>query len=528
MQAGPRAGALFRQAGVTAIYLVALVVFRQISVNHWIILTGFHLVALLLVPYRYWPALFAGDVARLAYVSYTCVDQFGLLWALINLIPFVAYAAPVVWFFRERHRLFPEHSAVNVPALVSCSLIVAALATAVTIGQLQITPLPHGYVIHYGEVIARLMLGNFMGVLTVTPIALVGWQSTVGRSWRQWSQGLTESRLVIESVYTLVPVAFLSWLGTRDAQLRPVAQMAMFLPVVVLAMRHGWKGAAVAGTMASLGIVYLMPTTNDLATLQAETLVALAIGTMLLVGACVTVSDGRAERHHTQMRLNLALAQRNVYLGEAQMRATAQGLDHLRGSIQGAFDMILRRLHYLQPVADEAGYRQHILHAQEQLFRLTDAMHPSLLGDRGLPAALAHGALPRLLNEAGVKYWCDLRGPVSGFPQTMHLAAYRIVAEAIAVACAERDVSDVLVKIRCGTQRRPWLVIMVEARKHQARACQVDWEGLLPSLRFCASGLGHKAIHDRAATFEGSVRERSSPLRGRLTVSLLEPSHSHA
>lgn len=528
MQAGPRAGALFRQAGVTAIYLIALVVFRQISVNHWIILTGFHLAALLLVPYRYWPALFVGDTARLAYVSYTCLGQFGLPWALVNLIPFVAYAAPIVWFFRERCRLFPDRDTVNVPALVACSLAVAALATAVTIGQLQITPLPPGYVIHYGEVIARLVLGNFMGVLTVTPIALVWRQSVAGRSWRQWSQGLAESRLFIESVCALVPVAFLAWLGARDAQLRPVAQMAMFLPVVVLAMRHGWKGAAVAGTMASLGIVFLMPATNDLATLQAETLVALAIGTMLLIGARMTVSDGRAEQHHAQMRLTLALAQRNVYLGEAQMRATAQGLDHLRGSIQGVFDLMLRRLRHLQPVVDEAGYRQHVQQAQEQLFRLTDAMHPSLLGERGLPAALAHGALPRLLNEAGVRYWCNLRGPVSGFPQAMHLAAYRIVAEAIAAACADRDVSDVLVKIRCGTQHRPWLVIMVETRKQQARACQVDWEGLLPNLRLCASGLGHKAIRDRAATFEGSMRERTSPYRGRLTVSLLEPNHLHA
>jgi len=519
-------GALLRQAGVAAIYLIALVLFRQVSINHWILLSGFHLAVLMLVPYRYWPALFVGDFARLAYVSYTCLDQFGPTWALINLIPGIAYEAPVVWWFRERRRLFPSPSAVNMLMFVACALVVAFVATGVTLGQVQLTPLPPGYVIHYGEVIARLTLGNFMGILTVTPTVLVIQQSVVAAngSWNRWWHEAMDSRLFLESVFAVVPsLGLLGWIGHTDAHARGVAQMAMFLPVVIMAMRHGWKGAAVAGTMASIGIVLLMPVTNDHATLQAETLVALSISTMLLVGARVAALDRKVAERHADMQMALALAQRNVHLGEAQMRATAVALDQCRDTVEGVFNLMLGRLRHLQPVIDDAGYRRHVFNTQEQLYRLTDTLQPVAMRERGLPAALVHGALPRQLNEAGLKYWCDLRGPVSYFPQALQLSIYRIVAEGIALACSGREVSEVLVKIRCGLRHRPWVVLMIETRRQPGRVEQVKWEPLLSNLRSSASGLGKQAIEDRAATFEGRVRERRLREGQRLVVSLLEP-----
>lgn len=517
-----------RQAGVAAIYLIALFLFRQVSINHWIILTGFHLAVMLLVPYRYWPALFVADVARLAYVSFMCLDQFGPAWALVNLIPSIAYEAPIVWWFRERVRLFPSPGAVNMPAFVLCTLIVSLIATGITLGQIQLTPLPPGYVLHYGELSARLILGNFMGVLTITPLALVlhqGWVSLQRNPGHRWHDAF-DNRLFLESAFAVIPIlGFLGWLGHADAHAREVSQMAMFIPVVIMAMRHGWKGAAVAGAMASIAIVLLMPATNDHGTLQAETLVALAISTMLLIGARLTVLDRRAAEKQFDMHMALALAQRNVHLGEAQMRATAQALDQVRDSVQAVFNLMLGRLRHLQPVVDDTGYRRHAHNAQEQLFRLTDTLHPTF--ERGVQGALMQGALPRLLHEAGVKYWCDLRGPVSFFSKSLQMAVYRIVAEAIALACQGREVSEVLVKIRCGLRRRPWLVVLIETRTNPAQAMHVRWDTLMPSLRSSATGLGFQAIEDRAATFEGRVHQRRLQQGRRLVVSLLEPRPPH-
>lgn len=531
MRVGSWMGTLLRQALVAGVYLAALFLFRVVSIQHWFILTGVHLVALLLVPYRYWLALFIGDAVRLAYVSYICLDQYGLLWAAINTIPSIAYEAPVVWWCRERWRLFPSRGTVDMPIFVLCALIIAIIATAETLGQLQITPLPASYVIHYGAVTARMVLGNFMGVLTVAPIALVIHQSFMAADfrWRRWLQALLESRFLAESALGVLPlIASLVWLGMHNPQIRAMAQMAMFLPVVFMAFRHGWQGAAVAGTLASLGIVTLMPVTNDPITMQAETLVAMAVSTMLLVGARMAALVRWVEQERFDSRMAMALAHRNVALGEAQLQVTAQALDQFRSLSHGIFSLMLPKERQDLHVVDGTGYRQRVERAQEQLFLLTDSLDPSMLRERGLSGALVQGTLARTLHEAGVKYWCDPRGPVGDLPQSMNLAVYRVVCEAVAEACLRHEPADVLVKVRCGNRGRAWVVVMVEARWDLARSLHVDWMALRQRLRISTTGLGRKAIEDRAATFDGQVRERTFDDGWRLLISFLEPNHPRA
>ncbi len=521
-------GSALRQVLVAGVYLAVLFLFRAVSIRHWFILTGLHVVVLMLAPYRYWPALFIGDTALLAYISFSRVDQYGLLWATVNTIPSIAYEAPIVWWFRERLRLFPTRQTINMPIFVLCALVIAIISTAQTIGQVQLATLPPGYVIHYGEVTARMVLGNFMGVLTVAPVTLVVYQSFAAADfqWRRWLRVLPESRFLVEGALGVFPViAFLVWLGSRTPEMRAMVQMAMFLPVILMAFRYGWQGAAVAGTLASFGIVTLMPVINDPATMQAETLVAMAISTMLLVGARMTALTQRVEQERVDSRLAMALAHRNAALGEAQLRVTAQALDQLGQSVQGAFKLMLGRLHHLQPATDDAGYRRHVERAQEQLFLLTDSLNPAVLREHGLSGALNQGALARALHEAGIRYWCDLRGPVAAFPRDMSLAVYRVVCEAIAEACLTHEPAEVLVKVRCGVEGRAWAVVMIDIRWNPERSPHVDWVTLRQRLRVSATGLGREAIEDRAATYGGRLRERALPDGRRVMVSFLEPNH---
>ncbi|MBD8897713.1 MASE1 domain-containing protein [Rhodanobacter sp. DHG33] len=519
---------MLRQALVGGAYLGALYLFRAVSVQHWFILTGLHLAVLMLVPYRYWPALFIADTGRLAFISYTCFDRYGACWALLNTIPSLAYEAPVVWWFREHRQLFPSKGTVNMPAFVLCALIIAIISTVETIVELQFASLPPGYVIHYGEVTARMVLGNFMGVLTVAPIALVIYQSFAAANfrWRHWLHGLLGSRFLLESMLGVLPlVAFLVWLGLRDPQIRAMAQMAMFVPVIFMAFRYGWQGAAVAGTLASLGIVTLMPATNDRITMQAETLVAMAVSTMLLVGARMAALNRWVEQERFDSRMAMALAQRNAALGEAQLQITAQALNQFRSLSHGIFNKMPKKERQTLHVVDGSGYRRDVEQAQEQLFLLTDSLDPSMLHERGLAGALSQGALARTLHEGGIKYWCDLRGPASVLSQTMNLAVYRVVCEAVAEACIKHEPSDVLVKVRCGARGRPWVVVMIDARRNLERTMHVDWLALRQRLRISTTGLGRKAIEDRAATFDGQVRERVIHDGWRMLVSFLEPNH---
>lgn len=301
----------------------------------------------------------------------------------------------------------------------------------------------------------------------------------------------------------------------------------MFLPVVFLALRHGWKGAALAGTLASVGIMLLMPAEVDANTLRAETLVALAIATMLLVGEHVAGLHRRAEQERVDSRTAMALAQRNVELGESQLRSAAASLERVREAFDVVLDQVFERFGYYLPAKEERSYRRLAEAAKGQLSLLSDAMHPQMYRDRGLPGMLSQGALARHLEAAGVAFWCDVRGPVSVFPPAMHVAAYRLICDAVGDACATQNVSEVLVKVRCGAHH-PWrMTVLVQTVGDPERLAHIGWDRLLPSLRLLSSGLGRSAIEDRAATYQGALRERQLPQGRRLLISLQHPGQPH-
>lgn len=526
MQGGFWAKVWLKNVAIAAVYCAALVLFRQLSIPHWIILTGFHLSVLLLTKYKYWPALIAGDAARLLYVSVSCFDQFGMLWSVVNVVPSICFFMPIVWLFRERWQLFPQRLSVDMGGLVLCSLMIACIATVVTWGQILITPLHPGYVLHAGQVIAQLTLGNFLGILTVTPITLMFHQLFVESqgSWRRALQAISESRLAFDATFFAVPgLAFLVWLGEDDPHTQQIAQMAMFLPVIWLALRHGWKGASIGGTLASVGIMVLMPARNDHSTLQAETLVAMAIASMLLVGARIAVLDGRAQQEKTDLRNVLALAQRNVKLGEAQLKNTALALDQIREAFHTALLMLASGGRYLHGGTVNSDYQRQALFAQDQLHRLTDGLYPSQIDQRGISKALREGQLARLLDECGLVYWCELKGKLSAFQEAIHLAIYRIIAESVAEVCLAKEVSDVHVMVRCGQRQRRWVVIQIDLLANPIRQPNIRWQSLLPRMQRITSGVGHTAILDRAATFEGKVRFRPLADGKRVSVLLLDP-----
>ncbi|HUW53374.1 MAG TPA: MASE1 domain-containing protein [Rhodanobacter sp.] len=503
--------------------------FRHLSISHWLILCGLHLSVLLLTRYRYWPALILGESASLAYLSYMCVGQLGPAWALFNLVPSLVFIAPIVYWARERWHVFAHPRSVDMGALLLCALLVAGVVTLNSLGMMLITKLPPGYPqIQYGELAAKWMLGNYLGVLTITPLVLFVQQEIIHSAWPELGRKLARSRLLRESVCILVPVlGFLVWIGlyaAPDAQTRQIAQIAMFLPVVWLALRHGWHGAALGGTAASLAIIALMPHRDDHDTLQAEVVIAFVISTMLLMGARIAQLARRAQSEHLGRGLALALAQRNVQAGETQLCMTSQALEQIRETVQSGCMMLMNRRRALHPASDDRSCQSLAGVAQEQLYRLADSLYPLRWQEKGLLAALREGPVPRALDEAGIRYWCDLPPPLSCLSATLQLAVYRVVCEAVADACRGKNVTEIDIRLRCGEHvSRWWVVVRISLLADPVRLARVRWDELLPRITRLGSGRGFHAIEDRAATFEGRARERTLPDGRRISVLLLDP-----
>jgi two-component system, NarL family, sensor histidine kinase FusK len=486
----------------------------HLNVPHFLLICGFNVSVLLLTPYRYWPLLTLAQSLSQVPVAIECVSSLGVVWSSLMVVPGNLFVGPLVYYFRERARLFDRSGHVRVGMLLLCALLVALVLTVIDEVQFATVVYPPGAKpMHYHHLAAQWILGNFIGILCVTPAVLAVRQAIRDRGWRSLMAAISESRSTFESICFIVPVLMiLIWAGFAEPHLRGLAQVAMFVPVVWLALRHGWQGAALGGSVATLSVVWLMPEKYDDATIQAEVIVAFAISTMLLLGARIEVLDRRAEQERKEVRTALALAQRQVQLGEMQLRTTAMALEQARETVRAGYQLMMGRLRHLQPAIDDGGYQRMALTAQDQLAGISESLHPAIYRERGLPAALREGAVARMLEHAGIRYWCELKGPLSQLSSTLHLALYRMVCEAIAYGCNQRDISDVCVRIRCSsTNGWRWVVVSIVFQANVVRLPHVKWDDLVPRLVRTATGGGIKALADRAAIFEGHARERSLP-----------------
>lgn len=515
-----------KQAIVVAAYALGLWLFRQIIIPHYVLLAGVRVAALSMVPYRYWAALIFGEELALMPMSIACWTELGPVWALLNLLPATAFTAPIVYAARERGPLIGKAGQAHMFVTLACALAVSLAGTAYNLLMVSTAKVPaDSPPIHYDPLAAEWLLGNFLGILTLVPITFAFHEHVKRHGWKELFSQALESRVVFESVCLTVPMlAVLLWLGFRFPHVREIAQMCLFLPVVWLALRHGWQGAAFGGTLASLAVVVLMPEQFDQGTLQAEVIVAFAISTMLMVGARIGVLNQRAEKEQADMRLALELARSNFQMGEMQMRSTAQALDQIRETVRGGYMLMLGRLRHLQPALDDGGYLRVALDAQDQLYGLADTLYPQSWRERGLPSALREGAVARMLDEAGIHYTCDLKGPISWLSMSLHQAIYRMACEGIAEGCGSKDVSDIRVRVRAGERSgRRWVFIQLQFRRHPVDLDYVQWDRLTPRLMRVGSGLGMKALQDRAGIFEGSVRRRERPGGRSITCLMLDP-----
>lgn len=527
MQSRAEGNPLLRHGLVALLYAVGFVLLRQVSFSYWVLFAGYRLTVLLLVPRRYWPALVVGELGPLAYTAIRCLPEFGGLWSAVMMVPPIALAMPIVHACRERGQLFTGRHSVRISVLLLCALACSLVWTLANLSAVSVSIKPPGYPpMDYTLLTGRWLIGNYLGVLTVAPLVLMlreAWQRTPAQE--RWTR-LTDSRLFLESALGLLPVLMmLAWIGEggMGEQARQVARMCMFIPVVFLALRHGWYGVAIGGTLASTAVVLTMPAVFDPGTMQAEVLIAFTISTMMLFGARISVLNQRDQQERLDARQTLALAQRTLFLGELRMRQTAMAIEQVRGSIQQTDNLMLERLRFAVPTTEERQYRRQSAVNQEQLFRLADHLHPVSWRQRGLPAALREGAIARTLEAAGVRYTCDIEGRgLSQLSTGIHLVLYRTIGEIAGSLCNGRDISWIRVRLRGGVfGGRRWVVMSIDGYRDEASALTVRWGELMQGLS--TTGTGLDAIRDQVALFEGQVRERHMAHGTRISLILHNP-----
>lgn len=516
------------QFAVAGGYALGYVLFRSISLAHWAPLMGFRLVCLLLLPRRYWAALAIGEMIPLGYSSLDCLATWGPAWAIYNTLPPIVLAMPVVWGLRRGLPAPGLKRAMNVSSFLTCALLVSILWTICFYTAVQLMRLPSTYELPQPSwVIMQYFLGNYLGVLTVAPLTLAFMKAVKDR--RDRTEGVARGSmmanvLLLDCVCLLLPtLAFLAWLALAgNPEFRQVAQIAMFLPVIWFARRHGWEGTAIAGAAASIAIVAIMPKAYDAVTMQAEAFIAFAMTAMLLLGSNITALRERERQDRLGSHAVMQLAQQELYRGELRMHRAAIALEQIGDLMQQTYSQLLDRLrHVVSPGEEKFHLRQSQL-TRQQVYRLADNLYPRAWEKHGLSAAMREGAIAQAMQSISVGYNCRLvgRDPCQLVPR-VQMTLYRMSCEVVAYLLAQDAFSQITLTLRSGeTHGRRWAVLRVKGDRSGTQVLLREQEQELLRSRLGANGLALWNIRDQARLYSGDLHLRITPENFRVTMLL--------
>jgi glucose-6-phosphate-specific signal transduction histidine kinase len=295
-----------QMAALTAAYAACYELTRYFSSSHWILPTGLRLACALLVPRRFWPALIIGETLPMLESAAVCIPRFGMLWGLLASTPVIAPCMLLVAGIRRYADIYRASGEINMPTILvataGAAVITATLTEAALLAALGTAPGawpeidPAGYFQAY-------LLGAFLGALTITPTVLA-LRERYARTDTVSLSVVWTSPLVRELMFGALPLLFVLALESSSAQgtLQQWLRFATVIPVIILTIRHGWHGAAVAGMLASIALATTSSTLMDPRMIQAQVVLSLVVSGSLMAGVYVA----RRAKQVPHMRLSEA------------------------------------------------------------------------------------------------------------------------------------------------------------------------------------------------------------------------------
>ncbi|WP_430390067.1 MASE1 domain-containing protein [Dyella sp. 20L07] len=515
-----------RQWVIGAAYAIAYFLLQEVPTSMGSLPAGLRLACLLLAPYRYWPALILGECVPVAVNAWHNEGVLGWQGALVAALPPIAPLAVVVAWCRKRARLLHGHHQINMTLLLGTMLVgglLAAVGDVISLEAMQ-APLTDTVATSSAQILLGHLLGNYLGALALTPtiITLYLWLTDSERE----SETLWKSRLGRDCMLgVMLPLLVLMGLAfSSHGDNLQIFRIAMFLPVVWLTSRHGWQGAALGGTLASLVVTLTSAIAQEPAVIQTQALMAFAITTLLLLGARITQQAQSAQASRVDSLRGFQLAQQGLYLEELRLRQAADALEHIGHDIRDNQNRLLDRLRHGLSPTEERSYTRQALMAQREMHRLANALYPRGWRERGVPATLREGPFAQAIHASGATYACDLSGRgLSQLAPDVHMTLYRLACEVLVYLLSRAPAEHVQLVLRGGqTHGRRWVVMRIVGQRtiladDTAAAPTESWRQAMTLLG--ASGLSIASIRDRAQIYGGNLHLRHQP--NGLSVTLL-------
>lgn len=525
---------------LTRVLLICLVLQAEVSSGlgfyHWNLAHGILFIGFWWLPIRWWWLLALCNTVQYAVVSPLLID--GMNWApnrflgywthwvqffCGNVMPSVAAMAGAACMLRWNT---PIDRPADTGSLARLHL--AALAAAVVhmakdlwyvIDEGQVGDLRHNRIVDMvplgGPGDAQLLvpfalnhlIGAFVGVMLLAPLAM--W-------WMTRNAVPDNRRILADGARSLLPAALvflaLSVLA-HSTQVTELLRLLLLVAVILFALVHGWRGAALA-TLAVSTAVAVLDHLGDSATpvLLLQTFIAISGAMGLLFGAAVDdLQRQRAQLEAARTRAD-ALTQRLSDAAAANLQAEERERKRIAGDLHDALGQSLTALQtHLQLASgrfEAAGQNlmlgelmMHARNMRHSIREVLERLRPSALDELGLYAALDRGSLRKMAEDAGLDYTVELLGDARLLPHlndTVRITAYRMVQEAVTNVVRHATATCCNVRLRIN-RRGDALYLFLDIRD--------DGSGHIP----------------RWGTGLTNMRDRITALGGRLHIQGLNP-----
>lgn len=426
---------------------------RKLSLDQFYLPAGVRVAALLLCPPRLWPYLFLGEYAYFAQMRYPMVEKYGLTWVILASVSLMPTVALIVRLHRRMMAATTQVWLLSVGAASAVAVTSLNLALMHLLWPTPDVPLLAGA--------ARYIVGDFIGILTVVPLALL-WALRRAEPART-GRFLTPSIIAV-AVMILIGISS-SLIPAESATAKTGMQLLLALPAIALTCLLGWRGAALAVPSLNLIIGLTTPKPHPLAfdptTFTSQMVLAVAGIALLLFGSRITHYYHRYRIHEDGAGKAIKLARNSHIATENGLRERALHLKKLGDGIDVSLKEVVNWLK-LHGHNEIAGRLLNTATVHSRLFRAQASMvYPTTLDQLGLYVALQAGGVRESWDLSNRVTRPRLEGDPCLLSTGLQLAAYRGTTEAVSMLL-EHEYGQITVRARCGRfgPRRGILVVV--------------------------------------------------------------------
>jgi two-component system sensor histidine kinase UhpB len=517
---GALPGYLLRGMGVG----LAAVVAQWMSLGLWdharnsqiIWLSGPLLLALLLsTRYRYWLVYNLGWIAGMLLIAVMMgLPAWGIAVVTVVVLGLINLAA---WTLSRLRR---DESIDNFfQLLVFLAIAVAALPTvtgAMLSGMAEVVELPSWLSREWWHV----ALADSLGYVLLTPavLSLVNPRSSLRRD------SLPAWHVPVVTAGALV-VLWFGWRGVGNfATMRPLLLLAPVPLAIFVALRAQVVGTCVVNLVVGL-IAIQLSLANEGPFLQSEpklTTIGVQLWMLGVSAASLYLAALVEQRRATQRALLVSSTEVRELAGRlivAQEQERARIARDLHDDINQRLAVASIRLSALRRKVD-VGNRQDVSLLQSELIALSEDvrhlshdLHPSMLAQTGLTAALA-GLCQNISHQSGPAIELRVSPKAKDLPEDIALCLYRVAQEALGNAVRHADATRIEVALQIVCDRADLTIT------DNGRGFTAEGGG--------RRGLGLMSIDERTKLLGGSYRLQSTLGKGtqiciRIPLGLREP-----